>query len=848
MKKRKALLLAGVLTGVITASAVLSGCGAAGEELSSAEASAGEESDVSATDNENSEAAASASGESAEGSGGQDSDSGEGNSDESADAAFLRLTADLDTSGLPHYEKDAWGDFPSIDGSTATLPLSYALFRLCTGATEAEAKANIYHTTTNNCYYSLVGDGSENKLDLAYEPSQDVLDYLNSQEDQTFTMTPIGRDALVFMENRSNPVNNLSEEQIVDIYSGKIRNWSRVGGNDAEIRAFQREQGSGSQAMMDKLVMKGETMAAAPSYEQISGMGELLEAVSNYDNSGNAIGYSVYFYTSRMNNLANLKLISVDGVYPDNDTIQDGSYPYVNDFYATISDSCVGTDARKIYDWLLTEDGQELLQLLGYVPVKKTNLTTDEEVPSDVKTIEDGPGSLSLGEDNVLILDRSSLFGDENSIMVTDSDFQEIRRIPDVTLAGTDGSAAIKLADSKEPCILYDTSAKARGLMDLESGEWILDPEYDDITKLDDGTYRCTLYDESDGSNQTLFYIDGEKTNIDGYADQVRNHYISSGDGSGICTVYDRNGDAVTALSGSYWSICSGYILLSDDNGGQYVCDENGNVLFSSGDMPADVYSLLPGNVSSGTFYFEWIDPTGSLLIARAETEDYSASCDFAYDLADKKILTGPGEDVEMYGTLPDGTAYYTVHSEDGTVHICLGTDVQPVTDADGKEYSYCLVQNDIAYLAWSDGTNYYADPYDAESARTDSDGRITMNISGYSDDAADNMSLAAKGIFVSESYDSTDPWGAVWVNGELSEQGDSAYSYGQGNYSVVYCSSLSIYQTESGEKLTGFPSGTGLIDVTPPVIIVNEGSYLCVCNSDGELVRAYLPTNMQGD
>ena len=137
-------------------------------------------------------------------------------------------------------------------------------------------------------------------------------------------------------------------------------------------------------------------------------------------------------------------------------------------------------------------------------------------------------------------------------------------------------------------------------------------------------------------------------------------------------------------------------------------------------------------------------------MIAQAETEDYSASCDFAYDLADKKILTGPGEDVEMYGTLPDGTAYYTVHSEDGTVHICLGTDLQPVTDADGKEYSYCLVQNDIAYLAWSDGTNYYADPYDAKSARTDSDGRITMNISGYSDDAADNMSLAAKGIFVS--------------------------------------------------------------------------------------------------
>ena len=69
----------------------------------------------------------------------------------------------------------------------------------------------------------------------------------------------------------------------MDIYSGTIKNWKDVGGRNKAIQAFQRPEDSGSQNMMDKLVMKGKKMADAPRDYVVSEMGELLEEVSSYD-------------------------------------------------------------------------------------------------------------------------------------------------------------------------------------------------------------------------------------------------------------------------------------------------------------------------------------------------------------------------------------------------------------------------------------------------------------------------------------------------------------------------------------------------------------------------------------
>ena len=163
-------------------------------------------------------------------------------------------------------------EFPKIDGSTATIPLSQAIFRLATGATEQEAERFIRHDKTTQAYLNLIW-GEETDLVIAYEPGESVKKRPKEERDNLI-IKPIGRDALVFMANQGNPVKSLTGRQVIDIYSGKIKNWKAVGGSSQAIRAFQRPENSGSQNLMEKLVTKGTAMAEAPQDYVVSEMGE----------------------------------------------------------------------------------------------------------------------------------------------------------------------------------------------------------------------------------------------------------------------------------------------------------------------------------------------------------------------------------------------------------------------------------------------------------------------------------------------------------------------------------------------------------------------------------------------
>lgn len=258
-------------------------------------------------------------------------------------------------------------DYPIVDGSTATLPLSYALMQAATGATPEVAQAAISHSKTTESFYALV-DGRADLL-LVYEPSRDAYDYA-SQMGVKLLMKPIGRDALVFLVNPANPVQSLTHEQLVDIYAGRIANWKEVGGNDLSIVAYQRIENSGSQVMMKKQVMKGTAMMDAPKELRTDEMAELIDVVASYKDAPSAIGYSVYYYVHNMYSNANIRLLQVAGVAPENGTIASGAYPFTQDFYAVIrADAPKDSVQRKLYDWLTTEDGQALITGAGYVAI-----------------------------------------------------------------------------------------------------------------------------------------------------------------------------------------------------------------------------------------------------------------------------------------------------------------------------------------------------------------------------------------------------------------------------------------------------------------------------------------------
>lgn len=256
--------------------------------------------------------------------------------------------------------------YPVVDGSTATLPLSEAVFMAATGEGAEVAAKEVVHTKTTNSYNRLYN--GEADLLIVYEPAESIVERMKTEP---LCIKPIGLDALVFLANAANPLQSLTTKQLVDIYSGKITNWKDVGGMDKELLAFQRPAGSGSQTLMQKLVMGDKVMTDGANVFRYSTMSDILEGMLSYNNEDNTLGYSVFYYANNMYFEKDLKLMGVDGVLPSTQTIYDGSYKLTNAFYAVVrTDEPADSNARKIFDWLTGEAGQQLVLDLGYVPVQ----------------------------------------------------------------------------------------------------------------------------------------------------------------------------------------------------------------------------------------------------------------------------------------------------------------------------------------------------------------------------------------------------------------------------------------------------------------------------------------------
>ncbi len=262
-------------------------------------------------------------------------------------------------------------EFPELDGSTACIPLMAQMMADATGMDLTEAQSSIEVSTTAAAWeiFGLYedADNAGNKMLVVYEAPESVKEELKEANAQ-LEQKAIGRDALVFIVNETNPVSTLTQQQLRDIYAGKITNWKDVGGNDLEIVAFQRREDSGSQTLFKKLLIQDGELMDAPSELTPTEMGELVDGIASYNNSANAIGFSVYYYIDQMYSQPGLRLIAVDGVQPSNETIANQTYPLCNEFYAVIQASApADSPARKLYDWLDTDAGKACITKSGYV-------------------------------------------------------------------------------------------------------------------------------------------------------------------------------------------------------------------------------------------------------------------------------------------------------------------------------------------------------------------------------------------------------------------------------------------------------------------------------------------------
>ena len=264
-------------------------------------------------------------------------------------------------SSLTFTEED---DLPVLDGAAALVPVYASVIDSCSpkgcvtyeggafsddnyyGENFADDSVMQYQNTIRG--FNAVVDGSVD-LFFSAHPNAEQMQYA-ADNGVELEIVPVGLEAFVFFVNKDNPVEGLTADQIRAIYRNEITNWSEVGGPDRMINPVTRVSGSGSQTMMDRFMDN-----------------DMLTRRHPLAIFGGSIGYSFRFYLSGIVANDNVRMLSVNGVFPDAENIRNGSYPLTADFYVIYRKDNDNPNVRRLVEWLLSQEGQDLIEACGYV-------------------------------------------------------------------------------------------------------------------------------------------------------------------------------------------------------------------------------------------------------------------------------------------------------------------------------------------------------------------------------------------------------------------------------------------------------------------------------------------------
>ncbi len=270
-------------------------------------------------------------------------------------------------SFIPHNYLFTWDEYPMVDGATAAIPFGKILAQELMGISKRQADQNVRFNTTHQAYLNLI----EKRADVIFVagPSNEELKMAQANR-VTMKLTPIGKDAFIFIVHKDNPVNNLSFQQLQAVYSGKAVRWQELGGADVKITAYQREENSGSQTFMENKVMNGLPLAKPPQEQAIDGMGGLIDTVADYHNSQNAIGYSFYYYANEMHRSEKVKFLRVNGIECNKRNIINDRYPFTAVLYGvTREGEPDNSPANRLLRWLRSQAGRETIEKGGFIPL-----------------------------------------------------------------------------------------------------------------------------------------------------------------------------------------------------------------------------------------------------------------------------------------------------------------------------------------------------------------------------------------------------------------------------------------------------------------------------------------------
>jgi phosphate transport system substrate-binding protein len=173
-------------------------------------------------------------------------------------------------------------------------------------------------------------------------------------------------DGLSVYVNNDNPVKQITLEQLAGVFTGKIANWKEIGGNDAPITIYSRENSSGTYEFFKEHVLHGTDFAA--SAQTMPGTAALLQAVEK-DKSG--IGYGGAAYGAGARALAVSKDAGSPAITPSEETVVGGTYPISRYLYVYVNPA-LDKDALSAYvKWIRSDDGQKVVKEIGYYPLPK---------------------------------------------------------------------------------------------------------------------------------------------------------------------------------------------------------------------------------------------------------------------------------------------------------------------------------------------------------------------------------------------------------------------------------------------------------------------------------------------
>ena len=555
-------------------------------------------------------------------------------------------------------------ELPRFDGSTSTAPLAEALIAELCRISRADAAGLVHFNKTTTAYENLLKGAAD--ILIIGEANDDIL---KEKEERGFEWLkePFATDAFVFIVNENNPVDSITIEQAKKIYTGEITNWSELGGNDIPIEAFQRNSAAGSQTLMEKWVMQGTPMKEVPTEYVIASMDGLMETVKQYDNSAAAIGYSVYYYAEEMRMAQGLKMLKLEGVEPNPETIRSGAYPIINPKYVVIrADAKENAPERRIFDYVLSEEGQKLVAAEGYV--------------------------------SILPFDRP----EEETIYNAGRYYPEmITELP----AAPDYGILIPYVGRRDTALWPAVNGCVYGLMTTD-GKIVTDPGYCSYQSNGKNLLLTSVQADPDGKKRiTLASVDGSfiADRIYCGAQMMMDGRIVLVDREGGVTLVDADGTIRDRIPQEKTGLTDETILMM-------------NIAMMNGDMmwAADHILLYAREVESGSMQVEYT------LYNLKEEKIVTGSADFYYGLcAQEKIsaFTAPNVDINKYSFLTDGfdrkkpcLLYTTEYSENNVITTIYKQNETVLAELHGPLFAPCFASkyNNIYGLITEEGASYY--------------------------------------------------------------------------------------------------------------------------------------------